>query len=84
MAKTAVSHTRENPRQFGPVASIDAAMGKQMNKNLILADRYMRSRDLYTALFYLRMAMREGMKEGVQAECLQKIKQAIDMVKGTT
>jgi len=59
-------------------------MGKQMNKNLILADRYMRSRDLYTALFYLRMAMREGMKEGVQAECLQKIKQAIDMVKGTT
>jgi len=55
-----------------------------MNKNLILADRYMRSRDLYTALFYLRMAMREGMKEGVQAECLQKIKQAIDMVKGTT
>jgi len=56
-------------------------MGKQMNKNLILADRYMRARDLHTAVFYLRMAMREGMKEGVQPECLQKIKQAIDMIK---
>jgi len=52
-----------------------------MNKNLILADRYMRARDLHTAVFYLRMAMREGMKEGVQPECLQKIKQAIDMIK---